>query len=367
MNTVESPLRTSAIRDLVGRTDPVAWLYLGLQPPYPTMDAEEDLELRWRAVATRLAAQGADQATLAAVGGRLAGLGPRPCEVAVFAAGGEVLLVQPIPGGTRFDRGGYGRPASVVPLLAWWQRHPGYVLAVTDRTGADVTAVPRGAVLGTTQQVVGPDDEIERNAPGGWSQPRYQRRAEDSWRHNAAAVAGTVVRALSTVDARLLLLAGDVRAVQLLRHRLPLLRGTGVTVRNLPGGRTPDGSAAEHAAAVVEAVQQHGADQTAALLAALGRHGGPRGTAAHGVRDTLGALAAGRVQTLFVVDDPADERVAWFGPDLLCAAEPAAGTVPGRLVDVAVRAALLTDADVRVLDPGAVPGDLAALCRFPTG
>jgi hypothetical protein len=366
MNTVETALHTGAIRDIVEHADPVAWLYLGLQPPYPIMDAEEDLELRWRSAATRLAAQGADDATLAAIGRELARLGPRPSEVAVFAAGGQILLVQPIPGDTRFDRAGYGRPPTVVPLLGWRQRHPAYVLAVTDRTGADVTAVARGCVHGTTWRVVGPDDEIERNAPGGWSQPRYQRRAEDSWRHNAAAVADVAVRALSSVDASLLLVAGDVRAVQLLRQRLTSLPRNGVTIRHLPGGRSPDGSVADRAAATTTAVEQHAADRTVALLAALGRHGGPHGTAVHGVRDTLAALAAGRVQTLFVVDDPDDDRVAWYGPDLLCAAEPVPGTAAGRLVDVAVRAALHTDADVRVLSAGEVSGNLAALCRFRT-
>jgi hypothetical protein len=33
-------------------------------------------------------------------------------------------------------------------------------------------------------------------------------------------------------------------------------------------------------------------------------------------------LAEGRVDTLIVVDDPGDDRAAWFGPDLLCVADP---------------------------------------------
>ncbi|NUP51572.1 MAG: hypothetical protein HOW97_30280, partial [Catenulispora sp.] len=88
----------------------------------------------------------------------------------------------------------------------------------------------------------------------------------------------------------------------------------------------------------------------------------------------LHALAQGRVRTLLVTDSGADERVAWFG------ARPTevsghrgdleqTGTHPrhGRLVDAAVRAALLTDAEVRVLEPGtagAPAQGLGALCRF---
>ena len=66
-------------------------------------------------------------------------------------------------------------------------------------------------------------------------------------------------------------------------------------------------------------------------------------------------------------------RTAWYGPGLLCAA--AADEVPdgdgwwqasGRLVDVAVRAALLTDADVRVVDlaAGRFDDSIAGLCRY---
>jgi hypothetical protein len=78
------------------------------------------------------------------------------------------------------------------------------------------------------------------------------------------------------------------------------------------------------------------------------------------------------VRVLLVVDDPADERPAWFGPDVWCTATAFdAGrqqhpTRRGRLIDVAVRAALLGGAQVRILRPaegiGLVDG-VAALCR----
>jgi hypothetical protein len=354
---------TAALRDLLRHTDPVASVYFGLRPPFPA----ENLDLRRHALVTRLADAGADEPTRTAVAARLAAAGPEPGELAVFAAGGHVLLAQPIPGGASFDRAGYAAPAAVVPLLDWWQRHPAHVVVVTDRTGADVVAVPRGAARGTASVVIGPDDEIERNAPGGWAQPRYQRRAEDSWRHNAAAVAAATARALREHSAGLVLVAGDVRAAQLLRDDLAPLVHQGLTVRQLPGGRAPDGSAANRAAAITREVAGYAAHQIEVALAALGRHAGPGGTAVQGARATIAALGNGEVQTLFVAEHAGDDRLAWFGPDVLCAAEPAAGTAPGRLVDVAVRAALLTDAEVRVVAPGAVPGDIAALRRFPIG
>ena len=50
---------------------------------------------------------------------------------------------------------------------------------------------------------------------------RYQDRAEDSWEHNADKVVDALARVAKVVDPRLVLLAGDVRAVALIRESLP--------------------------------------------------------------------------------------------------------------------------------------------------
>lgn len=81
---------------------------------------------------------------------------------------------------------------------------------------------------------------------------------------------------------------------------------------------------------------------------------------------------------LLVRDDPGDDRSAWFGEEpgqvaldreaLVVESEPT--PVEGRLVDVAVRAALGTGAEVRVLDPetdGRGPdGGVGAVLRYAT-
>jgi hypothetical protein len=241
------------------------------------------------------------------------------------------------------------------------------VEVVADRTGADITAVIAGAVHGTTTVVAGADDEIECNAPGGWSQPRYQRRATDSWHHNAATAAEATIRALSLTRARLLLVAGDVRAVHLMLARMP---ERPLLVKRVTGGRAPDGSAAARAAEIKRARAVY-ADRIRAATTA-GLRNAAIGTFANGVDEALTALAAGRVRTLFVDAELARGCSAWFGPELLSAALP--GATPdgspastGELVDVAVRAALLTGATVCQLEPGAfrIAGGVAALCRYP--
>jgi hypothetical protein len=363
-------LSLSTVRDLVGPLEAVASVYLHRPQATPTVDTSEDLDLRWRSLGKELADQGIDQPTLDAIGHHLAELPVLATELAIFAAGGTVRLAQPIPGGARFDRARFGAPAEVVPLLAWLHRHPPYVAVVIDRVGADMTAVRGGAVSGPTTVIAGPDDEIERNAPGGWAQPRYQRRAEDSWQHNAAAVADAATRALRELPARLLLVAGDVRAVQLLQEHLPTQIRRDVTVRHLPGGRSPDGSTAARQAAIEDAVDGYAADTTAALLDRFSERDPTR--TVEGAAATLAALAAGRVATLFVSDDPDDTRTAWYGRHVLCAAEAddirdGDWRARGQLVDVAVRAALLTDADVRVVDvaAGRFSESIGALCRYP--
>jgi hypothetical protein len=365
-------LDLDALHDLLRPVEAIVSVYFGLEPLDPTADGGEDFHLRWRAMTGTLRASGADEATLAAIERYLFDRPGLPADQAVFARHGEILMTQAAPGATSHDLAAFAAPARVGPLLRWLRRHPPHVVVITDRTGADLTAVPDGAVSGAARTVLGPDDEVERNAPGGWSQPRYQRRAEDSWAHNATAVAEAVASELHRVGGELVLVAGDVRATQLLRDRLSRLEHTAV-VRPLPGGRSEDGSSGNRRAATVRALEEYAAERTAGDLARFEASGGAAGAAVKGVRATLAALAAGRVAMLLVVDDPADSRRAWFGDHVLAASNPSTERAlehacrRGRMVDVAIRAALLTRAEVLVLTPDQAPGladGIGAVCRY---
>jgi hypothetical protein len=99
---------------------------------------------------------------------------------------------------------------------------------------------------------------------------------------------------------------------------------------------------------------------------------GPGGLPAEGADATLGALTRSQVQVLLIVDDPDDERGAWFGatpsrsPPTGPRSRPWGESMPvqGRLPDVAVRAALGTSAPST--SSTRPPGVLGALLRFPT-
>jgi len=369
MTSMMSGMNLDDLRDLVYGIEPMAAVYLAGFPPQPA-DTEEDLLLRRRVIAGQLHAHGADQQTVDAVDAHLSRLPEYPPELAVIAASGQIRAAHQLPGGVPIDRACYGAPATIGPLLAWLRHQPAHLVVVTDRTGADITVVATGTLEARTRTVVGPDDEIERNSPGGWSQARFQRRAEDSWLHNAGAVAEAITEELAKIHGKLVLVAGDVRASQLLGDRLGRA-GVPPIIRHVPGGRSPDSSAAHRDAAVLAAVREYAEEQDQAVKDRFFAACGPHGTAVKGSRATLAALTAGRVATLLVVDDPADERSGWFDADGWCTGDPAEPRPPathrGRLVDVAIRSALLSRAEVCVLRPDNDSGladGLAALCRY---
>ena len=371
MTTMVNFLTMDSIREVVGPLTPIATVYLGVPIGTASLDAEGDLALRRRTIGARLTDLGAPPATVETVERCVTSLPAYPVEAVIAVRGTDVVVCQPAPGVVSADRVDYAAPGDVVAMLSWLQRHPPYVEILIDRTGADVTTVPGGARPSALRRVDGPDDEIERNAPGGWSQPRFRRRAEDSWRHNAAAVADVAIEELHRAGTELLLLGGDVRAVQLLHERLPAR----VVVKPIPGGRHPDGSRPARTNAITNQRRSYVDEAAGVALAELDSERGPRGRAVEGVTNTIAALAAGRVRTLLVGDDRSDDRTAWFGPEILCVDEStvtgAGGDTtlrPGRLVDVAIRAAVLTDAEIRVLSPGQaaqIAESIGALCRFP--
>jgi Bacterial archaeo-eukaryotic release factor family 2 len=358
------------LADLLDGTVPVASVYFDLRAT-----ARSDALLRWRKVADGLADQGAPVATVEALAARVRGSVPGPGVLAAFARDSTLTLVIVLPGAELPDLARYGALPHLVPLLVWEQEHPARVLAVLDRTGADISVYATGSSEPLDATVTGPDDEIERNAPGGWAQGRYQHRAEDSWEHNSAAVADVLARLLRRFEARLLLLAGDVRALQYLEEHLPNWVRTGVTVRRVTGGRSEDGSAALRAEQLTEQTLGIAAERLEALLREFADHLGTGGAAVEGADETLAALAAGRVGVLLLsAGTPEDQQRVWFGPgptevalrpDLLQQAGRPAHEAA--LTDVAIRAALLTDAEVRIVPAGQRPSfsdGVAALCRF---
>lgn len=351
------------LRHLVAPLRPTASVYL--RGRRLDIDGAEDLALRVRALRRQLESEGADQRTVAAVGSYASRIGTDHAVHAVFVRDGVVVDEHTMAGAAPFDRARFATPPVIAPVLRWLFARPPHVIVVTDRAGAEITSVSGAGGPRFTTTVVGPDDEITAIVPRGWSQPRYQRRVEDAWRHNASAVADAALLAVDQVQAELVLITGDFRAVHLAREALHRRRAD-LNVRELATSRR-SGLAAVVAAAV--------ADDTTArvgeLLQRMRDGGGPGGLATEGAAETLAALAAGRVDVLIVVDETDDGRLAWCDAELPCSLPQPQGSdtaVLGRMVDVAVRAALLSDAQVCVLPDGhplAPAEGIGAICRYP--
>jgi hypothetical protein len=275
-----------------------------------------------------------------------------------------------------------------------------HVAVLTDRTGADMAARGVADEAARAERVEGRvTPHLHKPQAGGWSQPRFHHRAKAIWESNASEVADALARLVDQVRPRFVAAAGDVRALQLLREQAPkrvreLLCVVGGELGAL---EAVFAEADKLAAATVEADNRALLDRFAEELgqAATGAEGGAQ--AVEGAAATLAALARGQVATLLLTGLFLDDRrTAWFGPaptDVAADRDALVGLgvpgpVEGRLVDVAVRAALGTGAEVRVLDPadetrsaegrGAThdapappdhaPGEgLGALLRFPLG
>ena len=378
MPVLQHKIAHSTLEVVLRPVEQVTAVYLGGAPDVAN-EYQLNWDTRWKPLASSLRDQGADERTVSALETAVAAPASARAargsgHVAGFARDGEVLAVVALPGLSGPDVARHGAPAHMLPVLTWAQERPAYVLVVIDRTGADLAASIGGGAEPVYSEVEGPDDEIERNAPGGWeglTQGRYQRRAEDSWAHNAGAVAEAAASALQRVEGRILVMSGDVRAQQFLLEKLPEWVKQTCLVKRINGSRHADGSHKVRAELVASALHEATEDELRAVWEKFVEERNPHGMAVEGAHDTLAALTAGRVATLLVKGD--DGMRAWFNhaPNDIAPADEDAPVSPdarlGPLVDVAVRTALLTGAQVRVIPPDADYGPsqgVGGICRF---
>jgi Bacterial archaeo-eukaryotic release factor family 2 len=118
-----------------------------------------------------------------------------------------IQLLPHLPDAPPRDVARCGMLPDVAPLLAWRQRQLPYVVVATDRLGAELLAVvPTGP--DREVRVEGEELHVTRSAPGGWSQRRFQQRAENRWQQNAGAVAEALTRLVDQVHPRLVVVTG---------------------------------------------------------------------------------------------------------------------------------------------------------------
>ncbi|MGZ4155176.1 MAG: baeRF2 domain-containing protein [Actinomycetota bacterium] len=370
----------SDLADLVAAPGP--FLTLLLVTEQDIENAAQRSEVRWKTVRSDLDDRRIPKEVLSAIDplvpdAHLAGDG-----LFVVADAGGVRHVEhgPLPGPV--DRAWWEPVPRLGTVVRWRQASVPFVVALADRTGATLYGFRRGPddTPDLERDVEGDDYPIRKVHPGGWSQRRYQDRAENTWEENAEDVAQAIARMTSRIGARLVLLGGDVRATTLIQESWPA--GFELPVEIVPGERPWEGSGPTVPDEAQEIVDRFVEGETAAIVGRFREEKGQQDLAAEGAPATIAALAASQVAVLLLHDVPepnddedADEPTAWVGPNPMQIATTrddleGLGIDPAIEVprsDALIRAAIATSAAIRLVpvETGLRDG-VGALLRWST-
>lgn len=346
-------------------------------------------EERRKSVLDVLAKAGAPQADLDAVSEALttSETAPSPVSLYVLVKEGKIEFEEVLRGivvGT--ERVTYGPVPDVTPLLRTHALDFTYLVVETSRDGGEMR-LHRGVspTAESEERVQGRTDTLHRVKQGGdWRNDHFQNHAVEIWKQTQSQLAGAVDEAVRKHSPRFVVVAGDIRARQLLVDELAPASRAVVTTE--PTNTRAPGSSSD---ALVDRVEAETArvlaEDKLALLDRLNLHDG-RG-------DNLGdtsvgaivqALASAQVDTLIIDSDRlrGRELLALDGEPWVAAAPeealgaPVIATVPAELA--LVRAALLTDARVMFTDSYTAPEEqdrvtlpkdapVAAVFRWRTG
>ncbi|WP_042380511.1 baeRF2 domain-containing protein [Streptacidiphilus melanogenes] len=367
---------------------PGPWASVVIDTSRTTEDGAKQAELRIRAAARDLARLGADKRTVDALTRHLAGEPPSgtPAARAVYATDGKVVLDLPLACAPATALTAWSALPRLAPLLPLRADHPDVLLALIDRTGADLELCDgHGRRPLTSAQ--GPQwrDRGHRTVPSDRYEWHYQHRVEDTWDRTAQVIADEVARQHDAAPGCVVVLAGDARERHEVVRRLPHPLDADVT--ELPsGGRAPGGDHAldqelERVRARAEA--DHMERALARLAAGRARDPGTGhavapemgGRTAEGVPQVLRAARDRSLDTLLLGDSSGDAaRTVWTGPEA-CQLAPgrseahalgARYPVPARADDALLRAAVALDADAITVPAGAPGpiGGVGALLRW---
>jgi len=323
----------SFLRALYVHPGPWASAYLDATPD--TADAARAVSLRWRGLRESLAGQGAGAAVLTAMDRALDGVPAEPDRrgIALFAseAAPDDVTVERLPTPPRADLARFGALPHTMPLIAQRGEEVGWLRVVADRTGGEVSAFDTGGVrpgasvpppgeagavppTGTVRRsetVRGHESyPIRKVKPGGWSQARYQREAETTWRRNTGDVAAAATDLADALGPDVLVVAGDVRARQLVLDQLPQRwreRAVVTDAGTRAAGADPEPLDEATTIAVADVADRRTRD-------AVDKFGAQEGLG-NGLAAVVTALRREQVEAMLIVDDPSSTDELWIGPE----------------------------------------------------
>jgi hypothetical protein len=351
-------------------------------------DPKRTVDLRHRSILESLLEQGATQADHDAVQQALLAEHDSPSPSARYLAVREGVVEVDHVLLTEVQGDGWGRVGHTLdplPLLARDVFDFDALLVEAEKDGATIwhrrsefTPLPADEA----ERIEGDTDTIHKVPGGGWSHLGYQRHTEETWKHNEKAVAERISELVERHHPRLIVLAGDVQAVQILQDVLPEAAKEVLAAEPLEASRGDDQDALfvrfEQSVAQIAAF-----DEKAALERIFSRREGEGRLEALGVGEVVAAVQEGQAETVLVhqelrtVFEDGDDDVRTVlaldaQPWVATAPESTFGAAQLGVVHAAVgiaRAAVLTDATVIVTADGELPDGqpAAALLRWPVG
>jgi hypothetical protein len=278
-----------------------------------TENADTELDLRVRAIAEKLTEQGAPEGVVEAVRSRLlegndgGEAGTVRGRAVVVAADGTVVFDQQLGDVPRQELAEWSPQPDLLPVLRALPGRVPHVVVLTDRVGADLTVASLPGQAEEEETVEGDSFQIRKFQGGGWAHHRYQHNAENKWVHNAEDVAQHIASIVRRLHPRFVLLAGDMRARQILADRASDL-WSDLVVSMDEGGRAAGADREPVERRTAELVAEHEAHEeaeTVEKIASAGAHG----LAVTGTAAVVEALRKGQVETLVLADRPDDEQL----------------------------------------------------------
>lgn len=336
----------------------------------------QDAEARRDTIRNSLRTAGAPAADCEAIDRILAeptGVGG-PCSRFLVATEGDVIIDEILAGPmTSPESVEYTAVPNLLPLLVDRKNDALYLVVEAAREGGEIHAFrARHTASLHDEDVQGRTDSLNKVQAGGWSHSRYQHHSEEIWRQNQNQLASAVDTLVRELRPRLLVLAGDVRAVQLLSDELaPASREIASTVpTHVRAAGSSRDALNDHVAARLTELRAKDEQAAVDRLSA-----GDFENGAVGVGAVIHALQQGQVEKMLIDLDAIGDRSLFA-----LASEPWVASAPEEALGAAVlgsvpaalalsRAALVADSRLMFVDTGRLPerAGVAAVLRWPTG
>ncbi|WP_409333104.1 Vms1/Ankzf1 family peptidyl-tRNA hydrolase [Trujillonella humicola] len=280
---------------------------------HTTENADAELELKVRAVAEQLEQHGAPATVVDAVRARLlegiegGEAGTLRGRALVVAADGSVVLDEVLGDVPRNAVVAWSPQPDLLPVLTQMAARVPHVVVVADRLGADVAIASLAGQPDEEKEIEGDDFRLRKVKVGGWKHNHYMRTVENKWVENADEVAEEIASVARRRDPRFVLVAGDVRARQVLTDRADKAWAD-LVVTMEEGGRAAGADREPIDRREAELVAEHEAHEqaeTVEKIASAGAHG----LAVTGTAAVVEALRKGQVETLVLADRQDDEQL----------------------------------------------------------